>query len=254
MKHFLAFLFPLAVYFLILGLINRRRRPMLVPGPWDFGGLLFAASGFLLFGGPAILVALRERWQITSILSPRRAAQWPGIDAFNFWVMLSVLYFAVVVGGSAILLWRRRMQLAIYNIHPGVLDEALAQALDRLGLPWSRSGQQVYIGLATNPRVQKASIEGEAGRSQAATVDLIGYPARLEVDPSPLLCHVTLLFHQMNGPLRQEIESELSQVLNQVETHGNQVGLWFLALSFLLLCLTTFLALLGIILPVVING
>ena len=40
----LAFLSPLAIYLLIIGAINRRRRPLLVSGPWDFAGLLFAAS------------------------------------------------------------------------------------------------------------------------------------------------------------------------------------------------------------------
>ena len=44
---FVAFLFPLAVYCLVLGLINRRRQPLMVSAGWDFAGLLFAASGFL---------------------------------------------------------------------------------------------------------------------------------------------------------------------------------------------------------------
>ena len=42
----------LAIYLLILGAINRRQHPLMVYGPWDFAGVLFAASGFLLFGGP----------------------------------------------------------------------------------------------------------------------------------------------------------------------------------------------------------
>jgi hypothetical protein len=42
---------PLAVYLLVLAWINRGRRALMVSGPWDFAGILFAASGFLLFGG-----------------------------------------------------------------------------------------------------------------------------------------------------------------------------------------------------------
>ena len=57
----MAFLFPLAVYCLILGLINRRRHPLMVSAAWDFAGLLFAASGFLAFGLPGILNGFTER-------------------------------------------------------------------------------------------------------------------------------------------------------------------------------------------------
>src|ERR1700758_3195552 len=49
------FFFPIALYCLILGMINRRPHPVMVSGSWDFFGLLLAASGLLLFGGPTVL-------------------------------------------------------------------------------------------------------------------------------------------------------------------------------------------------------
>ncbi len=62
-----AFLLPLAAYCLILGLINRRRHPLLVSAAWDFAGLLFAASGFLAFGLPGILNGFTERGRSTAL-------------------------------------------------------------------------------------------------------------------------------------------------------------------------------------------
>jgi hypothetical protein len=249
---FLAFLFPLAVYFLILGLINRRRHPLLVPGTWDLVGLLFAASGFLLFGGPRILNTLHERWQISWLLSQRRAAPGAGVEGFSFWLFLSLLYFVAVVGGTAVLLWQRRNQVAIYNIEPAVLDEALELVLDRLGLSWSRSGHQVYVGFAASPANPGRKVEAEVPDEIkpapfASAGEMAGSAARLELDPSPRLYHVTLRFSDVDPPLRQGIERGLGQVLSQVRTRSNPVGGWLLALAFLLLSLTTGLALLIIL-------
>ena len=56
----LVFLFPLAIYCLIVSLLNRRPRPVMVSGTWDFAGVLFAVSGFLLLGGPVMLTSLSE--------------------------------------------------------------------------------------------------------------------------------------------------------------------------------------------------
>ena len=49
------FLFPIALYCTVLGMINRRAQPLMVSGAWDFVGVLLATSGFLLFVGPAML-------------------------------------------------------------------------------------------------------------------------------------------------------------------------------------------------------
>src|SRR4051794_4945035 len=54
---------PVGIYMLLLAHVNSRARPLMVSGVLDFIGVLFAASGFLLFGGPAILTGLNERWR-----------------------------------------------------------------------------------------------------------------------------------------------------------------------------------------------
>src|SRR5262245_51729153 len=48
-------LFPLALYFLFLAWLHQRPQPTLMPGRWDFVGVLVALSGFLLVGGPGVL-------------------------------------------------------------------------------------------------------------------------------------------------------------------------------------------------------
>src|SRR5262249_28836011 len=130
LTSFLVFLLPLTIYFLVLGVINRRWRPLVVRGRWDFAGLLFAASGFLLFGGPSILSLLYQRWRVAWLFNHQQQAPSLSNEAYYFWLALAILYFLAVVGGAAFLLWRRGDQLAIYNIDPAIFDECLAHVLD----------------------------------------------------------------------------------------------------------------------------
>ncbi len=61
---FLVFLVPVAIYCLVLHWINSRNHPVVLPGTWDFAGVLFAASMLLLLGGPAILTGLYQHWRL----------------------------------------------------------------------------------------------------------------------------------------------------------------------------------------------
>src|SRR5262245_39222458 len=73
-----AFLFPVTIYLVLLGMLNRHRSPVVVPGPWDFAGVLFAASGFLLVGGPSVLAGVGDRWRIVRIAGQLRQGQMGG--------------------------------------------------------------------------------------------------------------------------------------------------------------------------------
>ena len=96
---FVAFFVPLAIYLLVLGHINRQPRPLIISGIYDFAGLLFAVSGFLLCGGPAVLSSLNERWRMFWLLGEGRLA---GLGmAQHFSLVLALFYFVVVVAGSA---------------------------------------------------------------------------------------------------------------------------------------------------------
>jgi hypothetical protein len=250
----LAFLLPLAFYLLILGSINRRRRPLLVSGVWDFVGLLFAASGFLLFGGPAVLSSLSERWRRRWLLG--QAGGEVGEGLYEFWVFLSALYFVAVVAGAAWLLWRQRHLTAVYNVPRDLLEEALGRACDRLGLNPVRSGNLFLFGpsfaatvgrrrpgpeavqaphhrpVAVQPLTEEHLAPAKGG---SPAEHLLGQTAVLEVDPFPALRHATLRWDPADAPLRQEVEAELSRVLDKTPVPDHALGLWLTVLGLALL-------------------
>src|SRR5436309_6223400 len=116
----LALLFPVAVYLAVLGWLNRRPHGFLVSGPWDFCGVLFAASGFLTLGGPALIDSLsqsdawRRLWLMGKAGQGRPLTEYLELGR----ALLYGGYFLLVVSASAFLLWRRRRLTAVYNVDP----------------------------------------------------------------------------------------------------------------------------------------
>jgi hypothetical protein len=255
---FLTFLFPLAVYCLLLALVNRRPHPVMVPGPWDFAGVLFAASGLLLLAGPAILSSGGERWRLFWMLG-----QQGGLDAAEFWTPLSLGYFAVVVFGSAFVLWLRRSSTAVYNVAPPVFEAVLAETLEELGVCWTRSGNRLFIGaadgpppagpVAAAPHLAQGVFEGGSPPPGGARPNPPAFLLEsdqtviLTVDPFPALYHVTLRWDDPDHPLRQEVEAELRKGLQRVYTHGNPAGVWFLGAAAGLFCVIFLLMVLMIL-------
>jgi hypothetical protein len=263
-----AFLFPLAVYCLVLGLINRRQVPLMVSAAWDFAGLLFATSGFLAFGLPGILSGFSEHGRRVALFGRQGGDgdgwSWlwelfEGLCSTLYGVGHSTVlltYFAVVVITCAYVLWRRQGQTAIYNVYPEVLDEVLTAVLDAAGLTWSRAGNRYFIRRADDRPPPAAVASGEGAAAAPAEQILAGehlppthrhaaYPASaeeversayLEVDPAPLLCHVTLRWESEDEDLRKQIEGDLGRALAEVRTHHNPTALWLLSGGMLLLC------------------
>lgn len=226
----LAFVFPIAVYCVILALLNRRGHPIMVPGTWDFAEVLFACSGFLVFGGPAILTGFHQRWRDYWLFGQRRALI--GMHDWSFWIGVWALYFVIVIGGSIFLLWRRRLVTAIYNVEPAAFAECLGQVLDRLGLDWVRHENRVFIGRHAVP------VEAAGGGSPlpfaGAPPHAAELPARvlLELEPFPALRHMTLHWSDDAGPLRTEVETALEQALTQAPASSdNPVALGFLSMA-----------------------
>jgi hypothetical protein len=259
-----AFLFPLAVYCLLLGFINRRRHPLMVSGAWDFAGLVFAASGFLAFGLPGLLNGFSEHGRRLALFG-RPAGADEGSWAW-FWELFDGLcmtffsvgnsavllcYFALVVSGCAWILWRRQSQTSIYNIHPEVFDEVFAAVLAAAGLSWSRAGNRYFIGRGDKARetdendpapaapspvlVQKQLPAVERRGRYPATAEDIERSTYLEVDPSVTLCHVTLRWDIDEDDLRPEIEAELRRALAEVRTRHNPIAGWQLTFGGVLL-------------------
>jgi len=243
---FVVFFVPLAIYLLVLGAINRRGRPLVVPGAWDFLGILFAASGFLLFGGPAILSSLHERWRLFWIWGRTGPLREGGVIGPDLWLVLACLYFAGVVGGAFVLVRRQRAFTCIYNVEPAELDYLLGAVCEALALEPIRSGNLYVFGLSLAslpPSGAEARARGiqaphhlpaarrggadlalEAGASPG--VELAGQTAILEVEAFSALCHVTLRWDPYDSPLRAAFEAELERRLAGVRAPDHETGPW----------------------------
>lgn len=206
---------PLAIHFLYLASLNRRPHPVLVGGGWDFAEVLFAASGFLIFGGPCVLAGFNQRYRdsLLAIRTPRLA--WP---SGSFWVALWVAYFVAVVAVAAYVLWRRRLATEVYNVAPGAFFECLDEALSRLKVEWVRSGDLIFL----NERQDGEAVDEADPYRRRLTV---------QVDIFPATRHVTLYWPEDAGPLRAEIEAGLTQTFATAFTRDNPVGIWMLTLS-----------------------
>jgi hypothetical protein len=254
---FLAFIVPLALYFLMLAHLNRSQHPVLVSGPWDFVGVLFAASGFLLLGGPAVLTGLHEQWRLSWLLGQTRFLDGVG-ENWYFWVGLWGVYFFAVVGGASYLLWARRAQSSIYNIDRTTLDEVLALVLERLGYEWVR-GRTGRIFLRPGKSTAGAALETTVQPLEKSPTSLAGtehgfapgrpargvlaLPARssspvyrtgIDVEHVAFLRHATLHWVGDAEELRPEVEAELVAALTQVYSRENPASAWFLSVSMIL--------------------
>ncbi len=200
-----ACLLPLAVYCLILALANRRPRPFLVPGGWDFAGVLFAASGFLISGGAGILWGFMQMF----------ATHVPETMSW-LWVIPWGAYFTILVACSAVLVWWHRKHTAIYNIDAEVFNEALTHVLNGQNRAWERVDNAIFIDPSHAPAKRSEGISAEllpqpqnpyavmrqdSLEAPAAQAPLVAAAAStrpfhkvllLQVDVAPLLSHVTL--------------------------------------------------------------
>src|SRR5262245_31692421 len=129
----IAMLFPVAVYLAILGWLNRRSHGFLLSGSWDFCGILFAASGFLMLGGPALLDSLSQSdvWRRLWLMG--KAGGRPLTEHLELArIILYAIYFLLVISGAAFLLWRRRRLTAIYHVDPVLVETVLGEVFERL--------------------------------------------------------------------------------------------------------------------------
>jgi hypothetical protein len=239
----LAFLLPFSVYLLVIGMINRRPHPVVVPGTWDFVGLVFAASGFLLVGGPAVLSSGSEGWRMFWLFGSRDAL--PARDgAVALWSVLAAAYFAVVVCGVILLLFRRRALTAVYNVEPDAFEKALARVFGALRLNPIRSGNLFVFDVTNRPgsllqdgreaiRTSPAVTSGESSHPPPAVP--LAQGAVLEVDPFSLFRHVTLRWEPAAAPLRREVEVELERTLTETRSIDHAVGDWLILVAMALI-------------------
>jgi hypothetical protein len=205
---FLAFIFPVGIYCLILGILNRRDQPILVSGPWDFAGILFAASGVLLIVGPFyILRPLYDQWRYYWLMDHPSQGESLNGPYYYLWLTLWFVYYIGVVIVSAWMLNRRREITAVYNVDQSLLEVGLSRVFERLGLYWRKNGNHFILN--------SQSSDGSA----------------LEVEGFPPLRHATLRWHGVDEPTRQAIVSELEKVLAGMPVDDSSVAGWFLSLG-----------------------
>ncbi len=234
----LAFLLPLAIYLLALGLINRHRHPLLISGVWDFIGLLFAVSGFLFFGGPAALSGLEDRWRMYWLLGQSAGESSGQEGGWPLWGILSAVYFVVVVAGAGLLLARRRRLTTIYNVTPVILEQALTEACSDLGLAPQRSGNRfVFIAAAGKAGPEAFSTLSPPTDSPEGPRPPLAAPAPaiLHLDSFPAMNHVTLRWEPANPPLRHSVETALAQRLREAAAPDSELGSWLILVGSTLL-------------------
>jgi hypothetical protein len=225
----LIFLFPMSIYCLALGLLNRRPGPVLVAGTWDFLGVLFGLSGFLLAGGPAILSNVSGSWR--GFLRPDATppSDWQRL----LMTALLVLYFVLLAAGVLLVLWRRRGATAVYNVETERFEDVFGQVLDSLGLSWARAGNRFYIqageGLPAAPAAYSAGVEQRVSAKPLPSPAPAEKAVVVEADPFPLLRHVTVRWGTMDAALRREVEGELARALSGMRTHYNPATGWLLS-------------------------
>jgi hypothetical protein len=253
----LVFFLPLAIYLTVLGLLNRRRHPLVVSGVWDGIGLLFGVSGFLFFAGPAVFSSLSERWRLKWLLGKGDAPLAGPDGAWQFWIFLSIVYFVLVVAGAVFYLWRQRHLTSIYNTDTTQIDRVLTQICDELGLHPVRSGNMLLFGLSLGlsgerhggekiqaPHYLPVGVRASGGHRETAPaapskgmsdLTVLEQTAILELDSFALMRHVTLRWDPADCPLRQVVEAELARRLTRTPSGDSMLGAWLLTLGGLML-------------------
>jgi hypothetical protein len=234
------FLFPVAVYCSILGMINRRMQPLMVSGAWDFLGLLLATSGFLLFVGPALLSGnFRQTLRELPFTARDGTIGSAFLGIWGAWWTTWLLYYLIVVGGAGVMVWLRRGATVIYNIDAHAFETALVQTTHRLGLQVNRLGNRLFLGVSGQPMQlvgQETSTEVMAGPppQSLAVPRAIAEQVIVDVDEFAALRNVTLHWRNASPEARADVERELRKALAAVDTLDNPAGGWLLAIAALL--------------------
>jgi hypothetical protein len=241
-----------------LAWLNASKRAWLIRGPWDFAWVLFALSGLLVAGGPAILTGFNEYWR-TFWLGRFEGRPWSQVLAANRtlgYLLLGGGYLLLVLCIAGRTLWRRRLMTVIYNVDTAAFETTLFQAMEGMGLRWIRSGNFICWSRAgvspdaetelddsaadhsdTSIQTSAASLRGESARQVVPLTrpqlrqsdESISQTLQLEI--SPALCYVSLHWQTSDGWPRQALEDELNRCREQLRARDNPVGFWLLLAS-----------------------
>jgi len=224
----LIFLTPLAIYCLVLAMINRRPAPVLLRGVWDCVGLLFAASGLLLIVLPNLL-RLLYRKSLGQVFIDEPAFDELVTGVFDEFWGLTLLYYLLLVCGTAVLIWLRWNKTIIYNVDAERLGGVLHRALARLGLQATRSANQLIVRRAPVREEHITQLDPAANNLPALISSVPD--AILVIEPFPALGNVTVSWFNARPGLRDELENELAKGLEHARLEDNPAGTWFLGVA-----------------------
>lgn len=172
-------LIPLTMYLLWLGTLTRRERPTVVSGPWDFAGVLFALSGFAIFGAGLVLTFAQANFRFW-IRGNFEALRGAWTQERGSWVLLVGFYLTVLLGWAVLVLMARRRSLVVYNIEPVALEGLLTEVFEQLNRPLERRGK-LWVG--ADPLFELDTFEG----GHTATLRWVSDDERLFEEVSRLL-------------------------------------------------------------------
>jgi hypothetical protein len=243
------FLFPMALYCLILAHVNRSRRPLMISGLWDSVGLLFALSGFLLWTMPTVLEGVSDRLLAYLPGNGDPAVAW----AQGVFVWLT--YYFLLLCGVLVMLVVRRHKTVIYNIDPELLRRRLLHTLAELGLDSVDQAGRLVVAPAEAFTITAApaieSFTALSGQVHVADVPPIKTlsgarrgPRYAEVSIEPLgaLRNVTLHWENYAPTLRREIEQHLEHAIENAAAVDNPAATWLLSFSGLMFLAITAMA------------
>jgi hypothetical protein len=196
-------LVPLAAYLLYAGGLNARTPPTLVPGPWDFTGVLLGLSGFLLLTGPVLLSVL------DSHLRSYMYGNWADLRSIGSrevkaWSFMAAGYLLIMGSLVSLLLRLRRPLTAVYNVAPEGVESALTTVLEDKGFAWRRGVGRIEIS---------------AGRGGEVT-------AAVRVTLFPMTGHAALRWYGDYPAIRHDVEAALPAALAAYAPNRNPTAGW----------------------------
>lgn len=215
----LAFFVPLGLYFLVLGVIHKRSTPFVVAGTWDAITLLAGCSGFLLAGGPAVLLSIHDRWRRVWMYGQGSQSAFESLsESWMLWTSIFLSYLLLVLVGGLWLIYRRRGWTCIYHTSVEMVQQALIEGCARAGLQPHRLGPNAQVSTEAWNRLEfpvmaQSSQRGEVGGA-------------VEVDAFPTFFHVILRWKPADCPQRRVVEPIVRRLLKRAGSPENDLASW----------------------------
>jgi hypothetical protein len=133
---------PLTLYLCWLATLNRRPKPTVISGTWDFAFVLAGLSGFLVVGG-VLLMDMTTRYFLRGNFG-QLFDNWQTYR--KTWLLIALGYLVIVIGMASWTLARRSRWLSVYNIELAEAERALEASLQASGLPLNRVGYRWLDG------------------------------------------------------------------------------------------------------------